>query len=477
MGKVWVPRDYQVAMRSFALHNERVNWWAGTGVGKTTAFLDTFEMLRMFSVGDRALVVGTKRICTMVWPKAVNDWENFNHLTIAVAVGSPDQRLKALRANADITCINYENLPWLVSVMNGEWPWSIVCADESTRLKGLRISQQVSKKGNEFLKKSAGGSVRADAIAKVAHKHIRAWINMTGTPCSNGLMDLWGQQWLIDSGQRLGRTYTAFENRWFRYVYRNDDDRPVMLPYDHADAEIKGLLRDCTLTIEAKDYMDLPPLVKNVISVRLPPAAQKAYREMEKKFFLEWNDVEIEAFNAGSKSMKCRQIASGAVYHTPGDPAYESVHDAKIEALQDIIEEAAGAPILVSFYFKSSRDRILKAIPQARYFDDNPATLDAFCAGRIPVLLAHPKSAGHGVDGMQDVCNICVIFDPDWNLEEMEQLIERIGPTRQAQAGLNRPVFVHYLLAEDTLDAEIIERVETKASVQDSIKQAMKRRA
>lgn len=477
MGKVWVPRDYQVEMRRFAFELGRFQWYAGTGTGKTTATLDTFEMLRMFGECSRLLVIGTKRICTMVWPRAIQEWENFSHLSVAVAVGTPEQRLKALRANADVTCINYDNLPWLLEVMNGEWPWDMVFSDESTKLRNMRIDMRVSSSGKEFIRRS-GGSVRAAALVKVAHAKVKCWGNGTGTPAANGLADVWAPCWFVDGGKALGRTFSAFEARWFRSVQVGSDRFARKIePLAHADAEIKSLIRPFTLTIEAKDYMDLPPLVKNVISVRIPPAAQKAYREMEKKFFLEWNEVEIEAFNAGSKSMKCRQIASGAVYHTPGDPTYESVHDAKIEALQDIIEEAAGAPILVSFYFKSSRDRILKAIPQARYFDDNPATLDAFRAGRIPVLLAHPKSAGHGVDGMQDVCNICVIFDPDWNLEEMEQLIERIGPTRQAQAGFNRPVFVHYLLAEDTLDAEIIERVETKASVQDSIKQAMKRRA
>jgi SNF2 family DNA or RNA helicase len=197
---------------------------------------------------------------------------------------------------------------------------------------------------------------------------------------------------------------------------------------------------------------------------------------MERKFFMEWGGSEFEAVSAGSKSMKCRQIASGAVYHEPGDPSYEKIHDAKIEALQDIVAEANGTPVLVGYYFQSSLERILASVPGAVYFDDSPRTLDRFIRGEIPVLLAHPKSAGHGVDGMQEQCYTCVFFDLDWNLEEHEQLIERIGPTRQVQSGHRRTVFVHYLLAEGTLDAEMVERLETKASVQDSVKLAMKRR-
>lgn len=445
--------------------------------------------MRLFGEANRLLVISTKRICTMVWPRAIREWSNFQHLSCAVAVGTPAQRLEAIRAGADVTLVNFENLPWLIEVLNGEWLWDTVICDESTRLKSLRIDSRVSSTGKEFLRQS-GGSSRAAAIARIAHSKIRNWLNFTGTPCSNGLIDLWGQQWFIDSGKALGRTFSSFEERWFRTVQVGQDAFARRLePYPHADPEIKALLRPTTITIEAKDFMDLPPLVKNVVPVALSKPAQKAYREMEKEFFLEWKGKEHEAVSAGSKSMKCRQIASGALYVDEslyaadengvvkrGKTTYDTIHDAKIEALLDIAEEAAGAPVLVGYYFKSSLDRILKAVPKAEYFDDNPRTLERFIRGEIPVLCAHPKSAGHGIDGMQESCNTAVFFDLDWNLEEHEQLIERIGPTRQAQSGHQRAVFIHYLLAEGTLDGEMVERLETKASVQDSVKLAMKRR-
>ena len=489
MSKIWVPRDYQVAMRAFAMETGRWNWWAGTGTGKTGATIDTFLCLRMFGEAKRLLVLGTKRICTMVWPRAIKQFENFQHLTCAVAVGTPDQRLAALRANADVTCINYDNLPWLLEVMNGEWPWDMVFADESTKLKNTRVSIRTSSLGKQYIQID-GGSRRAGEIAKVAFSRVKVWGNGTGTPCGNGLGDLYGQQWFIDAGVALGRTFTAFQERWFYYEQRGSDAFARELKaFPHADPEIKALLRPTTITIEAKDFMDLPPLVKNVVPVALSKPAQKAYREMEKEFFLEWKGKEHEAVSAGSKSMKCRQIASGALYVDEslyaadengvvkrGKTTYDTIHEAKIEALLDIVEEAAGAPVLVGYYFKSSLDRILKAVPKAEYFDDNPRTLERFIRGEIPVLCAHPKSAGHGIDGMQESCNTAVFFDLDWNLEEHEQLIERIGPTRQAQSGHQRAVFIHYLLAEGTLDGEMVERLETKASVQDSVKLAMKRR-
>lgn len=489
MSKIWVPRDYQRSIVSFATNTPRASIWASTGSGKTTSGLEWFVQMRMFGEADRLLVISTKRICTMVWPRAIREWSNFQHLSCAVAVGTPAQRLEAIRAGADVTLVNFENLPWLIEVLTGEWLWDTVICDESTRLKSLRIDSRVSSTGKEFLRQS-GGSSRAAAIARLAHSKIRNWLNFTGTPCSNGLIDLWGQQWFIDAGKALGRTFSSFEARWFRTVQVGQDAFARRLePYPHADPEIKALLRPTTITIEAKDFMDLPPLVKNTVPVALSKPAQKAYREMEKAFFVEWKGKEHEAVSAGSKSMKCRQIASGALYVDEslydadengvvkrGKTTYDTIHDAKIEALLDIVEEAAGAPVLVGYYFKSSLDRILKAVPKAEYFDDNPRTLERFIRGEIQVLCAHPKSAGHGIDGMQESCNTAVFFDLDWNLEEHEQLIERIGPTRQAQSGHQRAVFIHYLLAEGTLDGEMVERLETKASVQDSVKLAMKRR-
>lgn len=476
---VRIPRDYQVALRDFALENPRVNWWAGTGTGKTGSAIDTFDYLKLFGESERMLVVSTKRIASMVWTNELTKWENFAHLSIATAIGTPDQRLAAIRRRADITTINYDNLPWLVDTVGDDWPWDLVIADESTKLKSLRVDLRHSPSGKEFMRKS-GGSERAAKIARVAHKKVRRWINMTGTPAPNGLIDIWGQNWFVDAGQRLGRSFSSFQNRWFRTVRVGSDQFATRLePFAHSDAEIKSRISDVTLTIDAKDYFDLPPLIKNVIKVTLPQKAYEQYRLLEQEMFVEIAGEEIEAFNAGAKSMKCRQVASGAAYtgqNSGSNPSWVPVHDEKLDALHDIVTEANGAPIIVAYQFKSDLARLQKAFPQGRFFDDKPATLAAFNSGKIPLLFFHPESAAHGIDGMQDVCNIIVWFSMTWNLEHFEQATERIGPTRQAQSGRNKHVYVHLLVAENTIEEEMMRRIDTKASVQDSLKEAMKRR-
>jgi SNF2 family DNA or RNA helicase len=471
---LYVPRDYQRALRDFALDRPRCNWWAGTGTGKTSAGIMLYDHLRTFNEVEKLLVVSTKRIAKGVWSREVDKWWNFRHLSVATAIGTVEQRRKALFMDADITTINYDNLPWLMDTVGDHWPWDMVIADESTKLKGLRIDLRTSPSGKTFMRKS-GGSERAMRLARVAHKKVRRWVNLTGTPAANGLIDLWGQAWYLDAGQRLGRSFSAFQERWFRSVQVGSEAFQTKLePQPWADAQIKQALQDISLTIEAKDYFDLPPTIVNRIPVTLPPDAYDQYQQMEAEFFIQVSGQDIEAVNAGAKSMKCRQLASGAVYSADGQTF--GVHDAKLEALGDLIASMNGEPLIVAYQFKSDLQRLQKAFPQGRYFDDKKSTLEAFCAGRIPLLFLHPASAAHGIDGMQQACRHICWFSMTWNLEEYEQAIERIGATRQVQSGTYREVYVHLLLAEDTIDQEMIDRIETKASVQDSIKAAMKKR-
>jgi len=475
MTKTWIPRDYQRAQIAFNLQHARANNWAGTGTGKTGVGLETFCMRRLFGEVSHLLVISTKRVAQHVWTTEAAKWANFADLKIAVAVGNVVERMEAIYSDADIVTINYENIPWLIDTIGDAWPWDMVIADESTRLKNLRIDPRTSSKGKEFLRKSGGGQ-RAAALAKIAHGKVRYWINLTGTPAPNGLIDLWGQAWYVDAGARLGRSYSAFADRWFRSVLVGTDAFARRLePLAHADREIKEALADCTITIEAKDYFDLPPLVRNVISVRLPAKAYAHYREMEKEMFTLVERNEIEAFNAGAKSMKLRQIIAGAAY-TDDTGAYAVVHDEKIDALRDVVDDLAGSPLIVCYQFKSDLARLQKAFPQGRYFDDKARTLADFKRGEIPILFLHPASAAHGIDGMQDSCHNIFFFSLTWNLEEFEQVIERIGPTRQAQAGHGRAVFVHVPLAADTIDEDMLDRLDTKASVQDALKAAMKKR-
>ncbi|MFN7817814.1 MAG: SNF2-related protein [Burkholderiales bacterium] len=469
------PRDYQRALRDFALDVPRCQWWAGTGVGKTASALELVSTLLLLGEARHVLVVSTKRIARMVWDREITKWSNFKHIDISVAVGTPAERIAAIKQRATITTINYDNLQWLVDTVGEHWYWDMVIADESTRLKGLRIDMRRSSTGKVFARRSGGGK-RAFDLARVSHKRVRRWINMTGTPLPNGLVDLWGQAWYVDAGARLGRSFTAFKERWFQQVRVGSDPWDFRLePLRFAEQQIKDAIRDVTITIDAKDYFDLPPLVTNVVPVKLPPQAYSQYRQMEKEFFAEIYGHDIEAVSSGSKSMKCRQIASGAAY-TDDAGNWIAVHDAKLDAVEDIVNELNGASVLIAYYFKSDLARLQKRFPKGRYFDDNPRTLDDFIRGRFQALFIHPQSGGHGIDGMQNVCNNIVVFSQTWDLESLEQVIERIGPTRQAQSGMNRPCYVHHIIAEGTIEEDMQERCESKASVQDAVRSAMKKR-
>ena len=313
-------------------------------------------------------------------------------------------------------------------------------------------------------------------MGKVAHKHVTRFIELTGTPAPNGLKDLWGQTWFLDRGNRLGTSFNAFVSRWFQQVQVGADRNAVQLvPFKHSQDEIHGKLKDLCISLEAKDHFDIDDPITSSIEVYLTGKARKVYDEMENEMFIELSDsIEVEAFNAASKTMKCLQIASGSLY-TDENGAWQAIHDLKIQALESIIEEAAGMPVLVSYHWKSDLERLLKAFPQGRHLDKNPKTISDWNKGKIPVMFAHPQSAGHGLN-LQDGGNILVFFSHWWNLEEYQQIIERIGPTRQAQAGHDRPVFIYHIVAKGTMDEVVMERRESKREVQDLLMEAMKRK-
>lgn len=477
---IFNPRDYQIAIGEFALANPRCNIWAGPGSGKTGASYWVVEQAMRFDEVQRVLVLSTKNICTLVWGREAAKWQNFCHFRVAVAVGTPTQRLAALRSNAPITTCNYDNLPWLMETMGDQWPWDMVIADESSKLRGLRIEVRRHHTSGKVFLRSGGGSTRAERVARIAHKKVRRWLNLTGSPAANSLEALWGQMWYIDAGARLGRSFNSFRERWFNAVRGSDAHEIIYRPTPFAQRQIEDAIRDVTISINARDYMDLPSTLTNVIPVTLPPDAYARYREMEKEFFTEIAGNEIEAVSAGSKSMKLRQLASGAAYVEPDDgsdtKSWVLVHDAKLDALEDLIAGLHGAPLMICYYFKSDLARLMKRFPKGRHFDGKRGTLNDFIAGKYQLMFINPRSGGHGIDGMQQVCQDIAFFSMTWDLEEFEQVIERIGAVRQVSAGFFRDVRVHLLAAEDTIDEEMIERTKTKASVQDSLKNAMKRR-
>lgn len=454
MSQLFRPHGYQHEMIDFIQAVPRGALWASMGSGKSVSTLTALDQLAL--VEDDiwpALILAPKRVARSTWPTEISKWGHLKHLGAAVVLGDAAERKRALKQHADIFTMNYDNLPWALAQLDGKWPFKTVIADESTRLRGYRLRQ---------------GSKRARALASVAHTEVKRFVELTGTPSPKGLGDLWGQIHFLDKGARLGRTYSEFEARWFTKGW----DGYSVQPMPHAQKEIQDRLRDICLTVSG-----LPvdkPLV-NLIYIDLPPAARTLYKSMEKDFFAEIEGHGVEAFNAAVKSGKLQQISNGAAYFEEGSSAFKTVHDEKLDALASVVEEAAGAPVFVSYKFKSDLARILKAFPKARHLDDKTKTIDDWNAGKIEMLVAHPASAGHGIN-LAAGGNILAFFGIDWSLEEHEQIIERIGPQRQKQLGLDRPVHVHMILAKDTIDDVILERLSSRRSVQDILREAMRKR-
>lgn len=451
----FTPRPYQQIIIDHILANDRCAVWAGMGMGKTVSALTVIDAVRLVD-NDPILVLAPTRVANTTWPEEAAKWVHTAHLTVVPVTGDMQGRVVAVRQRADVHAINYENLPWLVEYWGDRWPYRTAIADESTKLKSFRLRQ---------------GGKRAQALARVAHTKVKRFVELTGTPSPNGLQDLWGQIWFIDRGARLGRTYEGFKQRWFRP--HPSGFGLEALP--HAQKEIQELLSDICITVEAKDWFDLREPIVNNIYVDMPARARKTYEDMEKQMFTELDSGhEIEAFNAASRTIKCLQIANGAAY-TEGNTEWQDVHDQKLQALESVVEEANGMPVLVAYHFKSDLARLKKHFPKGRELDKNPKTLTDWNKGKIPLMFAHPQSAGHGLN-LQDGGNILVFFAHWWNLEERLQVIERIGPTRQLQAGHDRPVWIHNIIARKTVDELVIERVNTKREVQDILMGAMRRR-
>lgn len=460
-------RPYQQLLIEHMLDKERCAGFAFMGAGKTVSTASMLEVL--YSFGEEktpTLILGPLRVAKNVWPSEFKKWEHLQHMRVVPIVGTETERRHALKQKAQIFTMNYENLPWLTEYLKDEWPFGIVVADESTRLKSFRIKQ---------------GGKQAAALGKVAHRKVHRFINLTGTPAPNGLQDLWAPCWFLDAGHRLGRSYKAFTDRWFQSL-PGEPGRQRIKPLPFAQSQIQDVIKDLCLTLDAKDWFPVEDPIVRDICVELPPAARSLYREMQKQMFFELEGANVSASNAASKTCKCLQIGNGAVYIDPTADSdfhpkakeWKQIHDIKIDALRSIIEEASGAPILVAYHFRSDLARLLKAFPQGRHLDDKQETEDAWNRSEIPILFAHPASAGHGLN-LQYGGNILVYFGHWWNLEQRQQILERIGPVRQLQAGFKRPVFVYNIIASGTVDEMVLDCINNKREVQDVLLEAMKR--
>jgi hypothetical protein len=470
--RIYQPRPYFDLVMDFLAEVKRCGLFLPMGSGKTSLVLSHLDICHNV-LGESApsLVLAPLRVARDGWATEAAKWQHLSGLDVVPITGTADERKAALKRDAQVYTTNYDNLVWLMEYFENSrkaWPFRRVIADESVKLKGFRTRQ---------------GTVRAQALAEVAHTLCTDWINLSGAPAPNGLKDLWGQTWFLDKGERLGASYSAFESRWFGWrkvvdaLSRKMDVQPVIFP--HAQDDIMGRLADICLSIKMSDYYDMREPIVNVIEVDLPASARSKYRDMEREFFIEFeNGQDVEAFSAAAKSQKLLQLANGAIYLDPeryGAGVWIEVHEAKMEALESVVNEAAGTPVLCSYQFKSDLVRLMKRFPDGVDLSTQ-AGMAKFKAGQSPIGFGHPQSIGHGVDGLQDVTYICCMFAQDWNLDTHDQFIERIGPTRQMQSGFDRDVHMHYIVARNTVDELVMARRATKRSVQDLFLEYMKER-
>ena len=473
--KSFSPHEYQGNAIQFGAPLDRFNLLMSPGMGKTATSIEIMNIRSFVTDSYPALAIGPLRVANSVWNREVGKWANFKGLRVSKILGTLQERIAALNTPADIYTIHYGLLTWLHKYLEEtgkKWPFKTVIADESTRLKHARPSFRKHKVSGKVSLHIAG-SANAGALARYAVQ-TPFWINMTGTYTPNGLQDAWGQQWFIDFGASLGSSYDAYTRRWFYQRRGTSAEQAVFEPHDHALDEITSRLKPSSISVDAYDWFDVEKPREVDIEVELPAKLMKEYRKLHREAMLKLeNETVITAVNAGAICGKCLQYASGNVYDA--DKNSHFIHNEKLDALESLMINLNGAPLLVGYHYIPTREAILKRFPMAELLPSDKRQKeveDRWNAGKIPMLVVHPSSAGHGLDLQHGGHNLCIV-DPYWDFEMYAQLIERIGPVRQMQAGYDRLVHVYRLRAIHTFDDVVIDRLTTKASVESAVRGAM----
>lgn len=436
---------YQTRAVDFIKEKKRAFLMLDLGLGKTVTTLTAVsDLLDSFEI-KKTLIIAPLRVANTVWRQEAAQWSHLNHMAIRVCTGSAKQRAAELHRSADIYVINRENVDWLVTLYSDKWPFDCVVIDESSSFKNP------SAKRFKSLRK---------VLPFTSHM-----ILLSGTPSPNGVADLWAQCYLIDNGMALGRTATMFRQRYFEQDYNRFDYRPR----EGAAKTIREKIAPFCLSMSASDYLTVPEKISLSHTVTLPGDVMFKYEQFEKELILEHSGVEIKAVNAAVLAGKLLQFSSGAMYTgLAGSHDYVTVHDEKITALNDIIEDNAGENILVAYNFKSDLERLQKAFPQAVVLDNDPETVNRWNAGEIPMLLAHPQSAGHGLN-LQHGGNLTVWFSLTWSLEYYLQFNARLH--RQGQG---RPVRIIHITCAGTIDELVHKVLSVKDADQNALLGALK---
>lgn len=406
----------------------------------------------MFDYFDvhRILVVAPLRVARNTWSDEIEKWDHLHHLTFAIAVGSEKERLEALKKQADITMINRENLQWLIEKSGQPFEYDMVVIDELSSFKNHQAK-------------------RFKALMKVRPK-VKRIVGLTGTPSSNGLMDLFAEFKILDMGMRLGRFIGQYRNTYFKPDKVNGPIVYSYKPLPGAEDAIYEKISDITISMKAADHLKMPELINTKYMVHLSEKEKKKYEDMKAELVLELPEGEITAANAASLSGKLSQMANGAVY--ADDESILPIHDRKLDALEDIIESANGKPLLIAYWFKHDLIRIEQRLAEKKIsFQklDSDASMKMWNKGELPVALIHPASAGHGLN-LQSGGSILVWFGITWSLELYQQTVARLY--RQGQN--SRTVTVIHILTQGTVDEKIMKALAEKDSTQSALIDAVK---
>lgn len=421
------------------------------GLGKTVSTLTAVNrLMNEYLEVAKVLVIAPKRVAEDTWTTECAKWEHLRHLRVSKVLGTEKQRKAALREDADLYVINRENVVWLVAQYQGAWPYDMVIIDELSSFKSAKAA-------------------RFKALRQVRPMTERV-VGLTGTPAPNGLIDLWPQLYLLDMGERLEKTITAYRSKYFRPGRTNGQ---VVFDYKlnaGSDEMIYKKISDICISMKAKDYLSLPELIEVPQDIHLPPAKKKQYDEFEKEQVLSLQDEgDISAVSAAALSNKLSQYANGAIYDE--DKQVHELHEVKLDALEEIVEAANGQPVLVFYAFKHDAARILKRLKGygAKQID-GAEDIAAWNRGEIPVMLAHPASAGHGLN-LQKGGHIMVWFSLPWSLELYMQANARLHRQGQSQ-----PVRSYKLIAKGTIDEDIAAALDKKSDKQEALMAAIKAR-
>ena len=397
----------------------------------------------------RVLVVAPLRVAATVWAEEASKWDHLQGLRISKVLGSRTEREAALRQDADIYVINRENVPWLVDqyAASRKWPYDMIVLDELSSFKNPKAE-------------------RFKALRRTLPA-VRRMVGLTGTPAPNGLIDLWSQIYLLDRGERLGKFIGHYRDKYFIPGHRNGMVVYNWVPIAGAVKEIYEKVGDICMSMKAEDYLTMPDRIDITVPIELPESARKAYDTLERELVLPMKDEAITAQNAAVLAGKLLQLSNGAIYTE--DRGYIEVHTAKLDALEDLIEQANGEPVLVYYGFRHDLKRILERFPQARELYSTK-DVNAWNAGEIPVLVAHPASAGHGLN-LQAGGHIMVWYGLTWSLEQYQQANARLY--RQGQ---EKPVKIYHLVTQGTVDEDVIRVLTGKAERQDALIDAVKGR-